>query len=115
MNWIKTQKSRRLLKKSFQDLMNLRQSTSPRFFTLGADPIAKTYYHQRAATRLRKEDFEVGAFREAADVAKALTSHWQATDPSLVPFAKTCELLAGQFQLPEDTDAEVSQFVYVMY
>lgn len=115
MNWIKAQKGRRLLKKCFQDLMKCKSTASPKFFALGAESAARTYYQQRAATRLAKKDFEIGPFRQGENLAEALAAHWQKTDPSLVAFAKPCAQMADCFKQAEDASADVSAFVYVMY
>ncbi len=115
MNWIKRQRAQHLLKKCFQNLMAAQTKNSRKYFAPSAEAAEKTYYRQRLSTRLSKQDFEIGPFRNPSDVRKALENYWQEDDPSLLAFAQDCERLVSFFEHDEDAPEEISPFVYVMY
>jgi hypothetical protein len=82
-----------------------------RFFPMGPDPQASTYYI--APRRDRPEFCEL---EDAAACEKALRDLWEGQKmPELAALAGPILELARQVEIREEESGEISPFVYVMY
>lgn len=85
-------------------------------FPLAPDASCATYWTQRARPAMQPADFLAPSCLDEAELAQALAAHWQhAGQPQLAALAAQLAALAAAARARQDSDGEVSPFVYTMF
>ena len=90
------------------------RSGEPRFFPLGPDPSAESYFVTRTRREQRSEDFDALGCHGPEEIEARLRELWR-DHPQLARLAPDFAALAALVRSREQDTDEVDPFVYVMY
>jgi hypothetical protein len=111
-----TKESKQFFVKTVLPLAKKLRNEKKAFFPEKFDAGAPTYYIKRQKTTMDRNDFVVPGCESFKNLEKALVDMWQAQGhPELASLAPGLKKLAESLYSTEDTEGEVSPYIYVMF